>query len=108
MSGSRSQLSGAHPSGAQAEGGADPSMEDILASIRRILSEEDLPPDPPMARAPEPPEPEPPDDPGAFEARMAALRSDLVEPARSKTYDELGDGRRALTIATRWLAPKLG
>ena len=49
-----------------------------------------------------------PDDPGAFEARVAALRSDLVEPARSKTYDELGDGRRALTIATRWLAPKLG
>ena len=33
-------------------GGADPSMEDILASIRRILSEEDLPED--KALAPDP------------------------------------------------------
>jgi cell pole-organizing protein PopZ len=64
MSGSRSQLSGALPSGVQSEGsasGADPSMEDILASIRRILSEEDLPPDLPVAKVQEPPEPEPPD-----------------------------------------------
>jgi cell pole-organizing protein PopZ len=44
MSGSKSQANEAAPGG-----GADPSMEDILASIRRILSEEDLPagsPDP--------------------------------------------------------------
>ena len=45
---------------------------------------------------------------GAFEARVATLRSDLVEPARSTAYDELGDSRRAATIAMRWLAPKLG
>ena len=50
----------------------------------------------------------PADNPGAFDARVAALRSDLVEPARSKAYDELGDGRRAMTIAVGWLAPKLG
>lgn len=36
MSGSQTQLGGAPPGS-----GADPSMEDILASIRRILSEED-------------------------------------------------------------------
>jgi uncharacterized protein len=59
MSGSRSQLSGAKSESTGS--GADPSMEDILASIRRILSEEDLPPDLPAAKAPEPPEPEPPD-----------------------------------------------
>ena len=53
-------------------------------------------------------DPPPADDPGAFDARVAALRSDLVEPARSTAYDELGDGRRALTIAMRWLEPKLG
>jgi len=39
MSGSQTQQGGAQPGSA----GADPSMEDILASIRRILSEEDVP-----------------------------------------------------------------
>ncbi len=39
MSGSQTQLGGAPPGS-----GADPSMEDILASIRRILSEEDSSP----------------------------------------------------------------
>ncbi len=34
---------GPHGSAAPAEAGADPSMEDILASIRRILNEEDAP-----------------------------------------------------------------
>jgi len=57
MSGSQSNMGGAQP-------GADPSMEDILASIRRILSEEDLPADPLAAKTPEPPhqEPTPPGD----------------------------------------------
>jgi hypothetical protein len=31
-----------------------------------------------------------------------------VEPARVKALDEMGDGRRAASIAMRWLAPKLG
>jgi hypothetical protein len=43
----------------------------------------------------------------AFEARVAQLVADHVEPARSKAYDELGDGHRALGIAVRWLRPKL-
>jgi hypothetical protein len=35
------------------------------------------------------------------------LVADLVEPARSKAYNELGDGRRAIELAIRWLRPKL-
>lgn len=48
------------PSGAGAGGANDPSMEDILASIRRILSEEEPTPAPPhAAEASLTPEPEP-------------------------------------------------
>jgi hypothetical protein len=32
--------------------------------------------------------------------------ADHVEPARSKAYHELGDGRRASSIAMGWLRPK--
>jgi hypothetical protein len=52
-------------------------------------------------------EPPPDEDPVAFEARVAELVADHVEPARSKAYDELGDGRRAMGVAVRWLRPKL-
>jgi len=34
---------------------------------------------------------------------VAQLIADHVEPARSKAYHELGDGRRALSIAVGWL-----
>lgn len=47
--------------------------------------------------------PAPPDDPVAFEARVTSLIADLVEPAKSKTYNELGDGRKAQTISAAWL-----
>jgi hypothetical protein len=52
---------------------------------------------------------EPPadDDASAVKARVAQLVADHVEPARLKAYDELGDGRRALNIAVRWLRPKI-
>lgn len=53
-------------------------------------------------------DPGPPDDPAVFDARVTMLTGDLVEPARSTAYGELGDGRRALAIAVGWLAPKLG
>jgi hypothetical protein len=43
----------------------------------------------------------------AFDARVADLMADFVEPARSRAYDELGDGRRAIALAIRWLRPKL-
>jgi hypothetical protein len=49
----------------------------------------------------------PPDDIEAFDARVAHLVADFVEPARSKAYHELGDGRRALSIAVAWLRPKV-
>ena len=53
-------------------------------------------------------DPGPPDDPAVFDARVTILTADLVKPARSKAYDALGDGRRALAIEVSWLEPKLG
>jgi hypothetical protein len=38
---------------------------------------------------------------------VSDLVGDLVEPARLTAYDELGDGRPALTVAVRWLRPEL-
>ena len=46
-------------------------------------------------------------EPPGFDARVAELVADLVEPARVRAYDELGDGRRAQAIAVSWLRPKL-
>jgi hypothetical protein len=47
--------------------------------------------------------PAPDEDPTAFEERVTSLAADLVEPAKSKAYDELGDGGRAQAIAVAWL-----
>jgi hypothetical protein len=52
--------------------------------------------------------PSPADDPEAFEARIEQLVADHVEPALVKALDESGEGRRAASIAMRWLGPKLG
>ena len=52
--------------------------------------------------------PLPADDPGDFEARVSELVADHVEPARVKALDEMGEGRRAVSIAMAWLEPKLG
>jgi hypothetical protein len=52
-------------------------------------------------------DPPPPDDEAAFVVRVAQLVADHVEPARSKAYYELGDGRRALAIAFGWLRSKV-
>ena len=38
--------------------------------------------------------------------RVADYVRDLVEAARVKAHDEMGDGRRAVAIALRWLAPR--
>ncbi len=51
-------------------------------------------------------DPPPPDDEAAFDARVAQLVADHIEPARSKAYYELGDGRRALSLAVGWLRSK--
>jgi hypothetical protein len=53
-------------------------------------------------------DPSPPDDPDAFDARVEQLVLDHVEPARLKAFDEMGEGQRAMSVAIRWLAPKLG
>jgi hypothetical protein len=47
----------------------------------------------------------PPEDPEAIAARVDRFVDDLVEPARVKALDELGEGRLALSIAMRWLEP---
>jgi hypothetical protein len=52
--------------------------------------------------------PLPPGDPEVFEARVIELVADHVEPARVKALDEVGEGRRAVSIAMAWLEPKLG
>jgi hypothetical protein len=51
--------------------------------------------------------PSPPDDPAAFEEWIDQLVADHVEPARVKALNELGEGRRAISIVLRWLEPKL-
>jgi hypothetical protein len=33
--------------------------------------------------------------------------ADHVEPARLKALDEMGEGQRALSVAMRWLGPKM-
>jgi hypothetical protein len=43
----------------------------------------------------------------AVSRRAAALVADLVEPARVTALEKLDEGRRATTIATRWLRSKL-
>jgi len=53
-------------------------------------------------------DPLPAGDPDAFAARVDQLIADHVEPARVKALDELDEGRRAASIAMRWLLPKLG
>jgi hypothetical protein len=50
----------------------------------------------------------PSDDPAAFDARVAQLVADHVEPARTTAWDQLGGGRQALSHAVRWIRPKLG
>lgn len=60
---------------------------DALAEITERLAElEGLPP-------------LPADDPEVLEARVSELVADHVEPARVKALDEMGEGRRAVSIA---------
>jgi hypothetical protein len=42
----------------------------------------------------------------AVSRRADRLLADLVEPARSRALERLGDGASALSIATRWLRRK--
>ncbi len=81
MSGSQSQSSGAPLEATQSGTGADPSMEDILASIRRILSEEDGPPDQVDAtKMPEPSVPEPEHQPDVLLLDSSMLVEDTPRP----------------------------
>jgi hypothetical protein len=53
-------------------------------------------------------DPSPPEDPNAVAARVEQLVDYLVVPATVKALDEMGEGRRAASIAMHWLEPKLG
>ena len=52
--------------------------------------------------------PLPADDPEVSERRVTELVADHVEPARVKALEEMGEGRRAVSVAMAWLEPKLG
>jgi hypothetical protein len=52
-------------------------------------------------------DPLPAGDPDRFEERVRQLVADHVEMAKAKALDEMGDGRGAVRIAIRWLAPRL-
>jgi hypothetical protein len=47
-------------------------------------------------------------DPDSEAARVSTLIADLVEPAKVTALEQLGDGQRALGIATSWVRGKLG
>ena len=53
-------------------------------------------------------DPPPREDEECLAVRVDQLVNDLVEPARVKALDEMGEGRRAVSIAMRWLEPELG
>src|SRR5215212_10009050 len=94
----------------QAAKAQEPSMEEILASIRRIIADDDgvkppakpeprapevrAPEPPPVAKAPPPPKPAPP--PAAskqddIDAMMAGLMDEAPEPPLSRREPELAD-----------------
>ena len=79
---------------AAAKAGADPSMEEILASIRRIIADDSLgtKKDEPVAKAPPAPEPEPaaePDDPDADVLDLAEVGSVAMAPAAVEMEPEM-------------------
>lgn len=49
-----------------------------------------------------------PADPDAASLRVTELVAALVEPAKSTALEKLGEGERAMAIATAWLRPKMG
>jgi hypothetical protein len=44
----------------------------------------------------------------ALSTRTAELVADLVEPAKADALEKLGEGQRALGIASAWVRSKLG
>jgi hypothetical protein len=50
------------------------------------------------------PEPEEQD---VSSARVANRLADLVEPAKTTALEKLGEGERAMRVATRWLRTKV-
>src|SRR5205085_10582627 len=64
----------------QAAKAQEPSMEEILASIRRIIADDDSKPAPkPEAKAPEPPKAPPPPPPKPAPPPVAAMKQDDID-----------------------------
>ena len=67
----------------------EPTMEEILASIRRIISEDDAPAEPAAEAAPPPPEPEP--EPEPVEDDVLELTDPIAPEPEPEPLETVGD-----------------
>lgn len=67
----------------------EPTMEEILASIRRIISEDDAPAEPAAEAAPPPPEPEP--EPEPIEDDVLELTDPIAPEPEPEPLETVGD-----------------
>jgi len=67
----------------------EPTMEEILASIRRIISEDDAPAEPAAEAAPPPPEPEPQPEP--VEDDVLELTDPIAPEPEPEPLETVGD-----------------
>jgi hypothetical protein len=70
------------------------SSQEIAVTAVRLAELDGLPPAAPA-------------DAEALSGRVTELVADLVEPAKSTALEKLGEGERALSVATGWLRMKL-
>ena len=66
-------------------------MEEILASIRRIISEDDAPAEPAAEAAPPPPEPEPEPEPVSFDDDVLELTDPITPEPELPPLETVGD-----------------
>ena len=66
-------------------------MEEILASIRRIISEDDAPAEPAAEAAPPPPEPEPEPAPASFDDDVLELTDPIAPEPELPPLETVGD-----------------
>ncbi|MFY8208308.1 pole-organizing protein PopZ [Caulobacter sp. BE264] len=69
----------------------EPTMEEILASIRRIISEDDAPAEPAAEAAPPPPEPEPEPEPVSFDDDVLELTDPITPEPELPPLETVGD-----------------
>lgn len=69
----------------------EPTMEEILASIRRIISEDDAPAEPAAEAAPPPPPPEPEPEPISFDDDVLDLTDPIAPEPELPPLETVGD-----------------